>query len=66
MGIPAPVNKTTTSEILTRALNRDIEKQDKSAQTRVGNLMIRLGWRKNYQRTGNVRVYVYHRPEKSA
>lgn len=57
-----PVDRTTASDILTYALDVERKKQDKALQTRVGNLMRRLGWGREQKRLGATRVWQYTRP----
>lgn len=56
-------NEFTSYELLTKALGVDVDKIDnnRSAATRVGNLMQRLHWGKRRQSTGR-RDWVYVRP----
>jgi putative DNA primase/helicase len=58
----ARIEITTASEILYRALDVEIKKQDRAAQTRVGALMRRLGWLRSQKRLGKSRVWQYTRP----
>ena len=55
----------TSFVLLTKALHMDPERIDnnRSAATRIGNLMQRLGWSKRRQPTGR-RDWVYVRPPK--
>ncbi len=57
----------TSSEILTGAIKMEIAKIDgqRSATTRIGSIMMRLGWRKTREGTGH-RLYYYERPEKDS
>lgn len=64
-GTPAQITCTTTAEILGRALWVETKKQDRSAQSRVGTVMTRLGWPKRQRRHGGVRVWQYTRPVSS-
>jgi hypothetical protein len=52
------VTSVSTSEVLRLAIELETARQDRSAQTRVGRIMKRLGWRKCRVR----RVYLYLRP----
>lgn len=56
--------KVTVSDVLRFALDMEAKKQDRSAQTRVGNILARLKWVKRQRKSDGVRVY--HRPEQSA
>ena len=47
----------TTSVILSNALGIDIARHDKSAQTRVGAIMTRLGFKRKQCSTRNIRYY---------
>jgi len=53
----------TSAEILTGAIKMDISKIDgqRSATTRVGSIMMRLGWRKGREGSG-LRLHYYQRP----
>jgi len=53
----------TSLELLTDAIGLEVEKIDnnRGAATRIGNLMARLGWRKDRRSTGR-REWVYVRP----
>ncbi len=53
----------TSLELLTEAIGLEVEKIDnnRGAATRIGNLMARLGWRKDRRSTGR-REWVYVRP----
>lgn len=53
----------TVSQVLTWALDVEIKKQDRSAQTRVGNILNRLKWTKKQRRSDGVREY--HRPKET-
>lgn len=55
--------ETTVAEILNRCLWIEAKKQDKAAQTRVGTVLLRLGWKKKQKRVGQLRVSLYLRPE---
>ncbi|NYT76539.1 hypothetical protein H0A71_06010 [Alcaligenaceae bacterium] len=59
------VKRFTSTDILTGAIKMEIAKIDgqRSATTRVGSIMMRLGWRKVRESTGP-RTYFYERPEK--
>lgn len=63
-----PRKKVTISELLTYALDMDVKKQDRSAQTRMGNLMRRLGWTARQRRVGGgvTKIREYFPPEKEA
>lgn len=60
-------NEFTSYALLTKAIGMDPERIDgnRSAATRIGNLMARLGWPKRRQGTGSEgrRDWVYVRPE---
>lgn len=58
--------KFTSSEILTGAIKMELSKIDgqRSATTRIGSIMMRLGWRK-MRESGGYRLYYYERPEKA-
>lgn len=60
-------NRFTSTEILTGAIKMEIAKIDgqRSATTRIGSIMMRLGWRKTRESTGH-RLYYYERPEKAS
>lgn len=66
---PAQVmkDKFTSGEILTGAIDMELSKIDgqRSATTRVGSIMMRLGWKKSRETTGH-RLYYYVRPEQPA
>lgn len=61
-GVAAKIKCTTVFEILYRALEMDPKKADRAAQTRVGQLMRRLGWIRVQKRSGGTRVWQYKRP----
>ncbi len=54
----------TSAQILTGAIQMDISKIDgqRSATTRIGSIMMRLGWRKAREPAG-LRLYYYARPK---
>lgn len=52
----------TTREILDKALKLDVAKWTRAEQTRIGNIMQRLGWPKKRAASG-LREYYYQRPE---
>jgi putative DNA primase/helicase len=58
-------NEVTSLDILVGAIKMEVSKIDgaRQAQTRVGNCMRKLGWKKVRQTTG-LREYVYVRPER--
>ncbi len=51
--------QTTLSEILENCLDIPVERQDRQAQTRVGAILHRLGWRPRRIRLGAGRLRVY-------
>ncbi|MDO9106165.1 MAG: VapE family protein [Methylovulum sp.] len=57
-------NEFSTFDILTGAIKMPADKMDgqRSAATRVGNCMAKLGWAKKHARKGVRRVWVYLRP----
>ena len=61
--IPAPIETTTVTEILGRALDVDFKKQDRAMQTRVGAFLTRLGWQRRDKRHFGVKIREYVRPE---
>jgi len=56
--------KFTSAQILVGAIKMDIHKIDgqRSATTRIGSIMMRLGWRKAREASG-LRLYYYARPK---
>lgn len=60
-------NRFTSAEILTGAIGMELSKIDgqRSATTRVGSIMMRLGWKKERGTSGH-RLYYYVRPEEPA
>jgi putative DNA primase/helicase len=65
-GMAAKIQKTTVAEILSRALDVDAKKQDRAMQTRVGNLLRRMGWRRIEKRVGGIKIRQYCRPTTQA
>lgn len=65
-GLPAPIETTTASEILSRCLDVEPKKQDRAMQKRVGELMRRFGWRREQKRVGATRVWRYVRPKEAS
>lgn len=63
-----PRERVTISELLTNALEMDVKKQDRSAQTRMGNLMRRLGWTARQRRVsgGVTKIREYYPPRNKA
>ncbi len=63
-----PRQRVTISELLTYALEMDVKKQDRSAQTRMGNLMRRLGWTARQRRVAGAitKIREYYPPENKA
>ena len=57
--------RVTVSDVLSLALHIRIERHDRSAQTRVGAILHRLGWRKKQETTGERRRVYMPMPEKS-
>lgn len=60
--------RATAAQILSFAIDMDVKKQDRAAQTRVGNIMKRLGWSIERKRgeNGAARVRWYIRPKSKA
>ncbi|NYT59446.1 hypothetical protein H0A65_11000 [Alcaligenaceae bacterium] len=65
--IQAMKKRFTSAEILVGAIKMELAKIDgqRSATTRVGSIMMRLGWNKTRESTGH-RLYYYERPEEPA
>lgn len=65
--VQAAKDRFTSAEILTGAIGMEIAKIDgqRSATTRIGSIMMRLGWKKKRETTGH-RLYYYERPEQTA
>src|SRR5690606_4102917 len=65
--VQAAKDRFTSAEILTGAIGMEIAKIDgqRSATTRIGSIMMRLGWKKKRETTGH-RLYYYERPEQHA
>lgn len=59
------VNEFSTAEILLNAIKMPADRMDgqRSAATRVGNLMKKIGWGKRRGSAGGTRPWVYTRPE---
>lgn len=57
--------RVTISEVLELALFIKIERHDRGAQTRVGNILHRLGWRKKQEVSGKRLRFYVPMPEKS-
>ena len=55
-------SEVTTSQIMLDCLGIDLARQDRSAQTRVGNILRRLGWEQIQIRRGHRRYRVYRPP----
>jgi putative DNA primase/helicase len=55
--------ETTTGQIMTECLGIEIGRQDRSAQTRVGNVLRRIGWRRIKVRIGDAFRWIYRPPE---
>lgn len=62
-GVPKPIRQTTISELLTVVLDMDAKKQGRSEQTRMGQLLRRMGWRMDQKWVGGARIRVYLRPD---
>ncbi|GAB2913842.1 virulence-associated E family protein [Paralcaligenes ginsengisoli] len=62
--VQAVAKHFTSAQILTGAIKMELAKIDgqRSATTRIGSIMTRLGWHKGRQATGH-RLYYYERPE---
>jgi predicted P-loop ATPase len=54
-----PKNEVTLTQLLTEALQIPINKQNRSVQTQVGNIMKELGWERERRQNGTVRRYFY-------
>lgn len=57
--------RVTVSDVLSLALHIRIERHDRSAQTRVGAILHRMGWRKKQESGGDRRRFYARMPEKS-
>jgi putative DNA primase/helicase len=55
------IQETTAWQVLVFALDLDAKKHDRAAQTRIGNLMRRLGWKRAQVRSGGTRIWQYRR-----
>lgn len=61
-GQRGPIDQVTVTEVLRWALGMELSKHDRGAQTRVGNILRRLGWRPVQVRAGEGRRRCYQRP----
>lgn len=59
------VSECSAAEILLFALNIDTKDQDKSKQTRIGNIMLRLEWKRGQRRMAGAKPRFYVRPAAS-
>ena len=57
------IPETTTDEILTNVLAIPVDRQDKSASTKIGYIMRDMGWHKIRRMISGAREYVYIRPK---
>ena len=57
------VEETNTTQILTWAIGADVSKHGKPEQTRIGNIMRRLGWARVQKRVSGRTHWVYRRPD---
>lgn len=65
-GLVGRRNVVTVAQVLSNALEVDPKKQDRALQTRVGNLLRRMGWKRFEVKRGGVKIREYRRPEKLA
>lgn len=61
--LPVRVARTSVAAVLRHALDVEDKKQDRAMQTRVGNLMRRLGWKRITRWVSGVRIREYERPK---
>jgi predicted P-loop ATPase/primase-polymerase (primpol)-like protein len=56
-----PKDEVTMTQLLQEALQISVDKQDRRAQTRVGNILKKLGWKREQRRIQGGREYIYTR-----